>query len=156
YRAVAFMMMAVAGVARGESERAPTLAREAVSILSEVGRLDTATGFATVAFMRVDLLANLHRPEMVDDLIARGEALDHDGDRLLGAEPGQCTIEFSYWRYLRGDWQRARSDLPDPQTFRDQPAPQVLREIVHMIAAEIALAEGRRDDAENLLHYIAP
>lgn len=155
-RAVALWASAIATVARGEPADAPNLAREAVSILSEVGRLDTATGFATVAFMRVDLLANLHQPAMVDDLIARGEQLDLDGDRLLGAEPGQCTIEFSYWRYLRGDWERARTDLPDPELFREQPNPQVLREIVHMIAAEFAIAEGRNTAAEDLLHYIAP
>jgi DNA-binding NarL/FixJ family response regulator len=34
--------------------------------------------------------------------------------------------------------------------------PQVVRDITHNAAAELAVAEGRYDDAEQLLHYIAP
>lgn len=156
YRAVSLYLMAIALIARGEPEQAPEMMRESIAILAELGRLDIATGFAVVAFTRVDLFANLHRPEMVADLIRLGERLDDEGDRRLGLPPGRCTIEFSYWRFLRGAWDEARGFLPDPLAIREHAWPQVRKDMVHTIAAEFAIAEGRLADAESLLGYIAP
>jgi DNA-binding CsgD family transcriptional regulator len=155
-RATTLCFKAVALVGQGQPESAPRMARESVEILTELGQLDLAGAYAAVTLMRVDLLANLHHPNMVDDLIRRGEELDSQCQRQLGL-PIECTaIEFVYGHFLRGDWDYVRENLRDPIAIRIESVPQVVRDIVHNVAAEIAEAEERLGDAEALLHYIAP
>ncbi|MBX6343147.1 MAG: hypothetical protein IRY97_11860, partial [Thermomicrobiaceae bacterium] len=156
YRATGLHFIATARVARGEPEQAPELERESVEMLAELARYDLAAAYAAVALVRVDLLANLRRPSMVEKLIRRGEELDRQASARLGLAPGQCTAEFCYWRLLRGAWERVRAELPDPRAFASQAEPQSLKDVVHTIAAELALAEGRSGEAEALLRYIAP
>lgn len=158
HRAFALWFLAVANVARGLPDGAPEMGRESVAILSELGKLDLATPFATVVFMRVDLFANLTQPEMVADLVRMGEELDRTGDLRIGADPSDsfCTPEFCLWSFLTGDWERGLADLPDPEALANAPQPQVLKDIAHTVAAEFDLALGDLERGARRLHYIAP
>lgn len=102
HRAVALWLLAVTSVARGTPEGAAQMGRESVAILTELGRLDLATAVSTVVFVRVDLFASLHRPEMVADLVRTGEELDRTGDLRIGLDPSEsfCTPEFCLWSFL--------------------------------------------------------
>ena len=156
HEAVAENLMAVARVAGGEPAGAAELARESMDVMIGLGRLDLATGYASVALWRVDVPSNLRRPDMVDGLLARAERIDQLGDDRLDLAPSACAVERSYGYFLGGEWDRVRArlaTLPNPVEYS---APQVTKDRLHIIAAELALAEGRVDDAEALLAYIAP
>ncbi len=158
YRAVAHQMSAVASVAHGNPVGAPLAARDGIAMAVELGQLDIATPWSAVAFFRIDLFANLHRPDEVASLIQRGSELDAESNRRIGLSPGDCdcTPEFSYWWFLRGEWDRVRDVLPDPVAIRSAPQPQVLKDSVQVIAAEWAIARKRVDDALSCLAYVAP
>jgi DNA-binding CsgD family transcriptional regulator len=158
YRATAYFMEALSRVARGEASGAPLAIRQAIAMAMELGQLDIATPWTAVAFFRVDIFANLHRPDQVEALIERGLELDAESNRRIGLPPEicDCTPEFSYWWLFRGEWERARGALPDPLDVRNAPQPQVLKDSVHVIAAELALAGGVFDAANLYLDYIAP
>jgi DNA-binding CsgD family transcriptional regulator/tetratricopeptide (TPR) repeat protein len=158
HRAVALWLLAVTSVARGTPEGAAQMGRESVAILTELGRLDLATAVSTVVFVRVDLFSNLHRPEMVADLVRLGEELDRTGDLRLGLDPAEsfCTPEFCLWSFLTGDWKRGLADLPEPEALANAPQPQVLKDVAHTVAAEFDLARGDLERGERRLRYIAP
>lgn len=158
HRAVALWLRALAAVARGRPENAPQMGRESIAILTELGKLDLATPFATVVFIRVDLFANLEHPAMVSDLVRMGEELDRTGDLRIGADPSEsfCTPEFCLWSFLTGDWERGLADLPEPEALANAPQPQVLKDVAHTVAAEFDLARGELERGERRLRYIAP
>jgi DNA-binding CsgD family transcriptional regulator len=158
HRAVALWLRALATVARGMPENAPQMGRESIAILTELGKLDLATPFATVVFVRVDLFSNLEHPDMVMDLVRMGEDLDRAGDLRIGADPSEsfCTPEFCLWSFLTGDWERGLADLPDPEMLANAPQPQVLKDVAHTVAAEFDLARGDIERGERRLRYIAP
>ncbi len=158
YRATAYFMDALARVGRGEASGAPLAIREAIAMAMELGQLDVATPWTAVAFYRVDIFANLHHPDQVEALIKRGLELDAESNRRIGLSPDncECTPEFSFWWFLRGEWDAAREILTDPFKIRTDPQPQVLKDSVQVIATEFALATGALDDAHALLEYVAP
>ena len=158
YRATAYFMEALSRVARGDAAGAPLAIRQAIAMAMELGKLDIATPWTAVAFFRVDIFANLHRPDQVEALIERGLELDAESNRRIGLSPEacDCTPEFAYWWLFRGEWERARGALPDPVEIRSAPQPQVLKDSVHVIAAELAMAAGDAQTADLYLDYIAP
>lgn len=158
YRATAYFMDALARVGRGEAKGAPLAIREAIAMAMELGQLDVATPWTAVAFYRVDIFANLHHPEQVEALINRGLELDAESNRRIGLSPVncECTPEFSYWWFLRGEWDAAREILTDPRRVRTDAQPQVLKDSVQVIAAEFALATRDFTNAHDYLEYVAP
>jgi ATP/maltotriose-dependent transcriptional regulator MalT len=156
YRAVALNLRAVALVARGERVgTAPYMARDSVSITSAIGRIDLATAFAGVAFSSVDYWSNLDHPDMVDELVLRASAL---AARSWDAEefPGSMRMLWQLgWSFLRGDWQRVRNELPDLELVRNASIPQVYKDTVHNVAAELAWASGDAEQALDYLRYVA-
>ena len=156
FRAVAMHLSAHAMVGLGKDvEQASTVGRESVEILVELGRLEFATSFAWVIFTSVDVPSNLHDPDAVEQLVERGIELNRDSDRLAGTETPECLCPFSYWYFLQGDWNQARELMLDPIANRQAAWSQTQKDIVHGIAAEMALAEGRYDDTIDLLNYLA-
>jgi DNA-binding CsgD family transcriptional regulator len=156
YRAMALQFQAGVLVARGEPAAAPSMARESVEIMAELGRYDRATDYAAVALMRVDIPSNLAQPDAVDALLRRGEELQALRNERLGAElPYEPA--FLALRFLRGDWAQTRQVLSDQtaQGVRDH-MPGVVRDILHNVAADLALAEGRAADADAGSALIAP
>lgn len=155
-RATALAFKSTTLAARGEPDDAPALGRESVNIMAELGHVEVASAYAQVVLMRVDLLANLHRPAMVDSLVRQGEELERLGLERIGTPRASDVAEYAYFKFLRGDIDSIRRVLPDPETIRDAPLPQVSKDICHNIAAELAEIEDRIDDAERLLRYVAP
>jgi DNA-binding CsgD family transcriptional regulator len=148
--------MAIAHVGLGSPNDSTRIPRESVEILAETGHYDLADAYAATSLLRVDLLANLHRPEQVDALIRRGEDLDLLCNVRLERETESKSLEYAYGRFLRGEWDYLRNQLPDPDSLRHQQLPQIMKDIAHNIASELAVAEGRLDQAEHYLAYIAP
>ncbi|MEZ4569536.1 MAG: hypothetical protein R2849_04265 [Thermomicrobiales bacterium] len=108
--------------------------------------------------MRVDLFANLHRPEQIRDLIAWGRRLDAEGNRRVGLEPApcECTPEFGLWYLLRGEWDKAEEFLLDPIRIQTESRPQARKENVSVIGAEYAFLRGDMDRASSILDFLAP
>lgn len=158
YRALALAMKATADVARGRPNAAPGMMRDAVGIMEEIGQLDMAAPYTSVAFMRVDLFANLHRPAQIHDLVAWGRRLDAEGNRRVGLapDPCECTPEFGLWYLLRGEWDTAREFLLDPIQIRNEARPQARKENVSVIGAELSFARGDYAQASEILDFIAP
>jgi DNA-binding CsgD family transcriptional regulator/tetratricopeptide (TPR) repeat protein len=156
YRGIALNLRSVALVARGEAvESAPQLGRDSVSITSAIGRIDLATAFAGVTFSSVDYWCNLDRPDQVDELVERAGALAR---RSWDSEefPGSMRMLWRLgWSFLRGDWHRVRSELPELEQVRGAAIPQVYKDTVHNIAAELASASGSTELALEHLSYVA-
>lgn len=158
YASLALAMSATADVARGEPGRAPRKIRDAIAMVVEMGQLDIATPMTAVGFFRIDLFSNLHHPDDVQELVDRGLELDAESNRRIGlpVDHCECTPEFGYWWLLQGKWEQARQILPDPIELQSAPQPQVLKDAVHVIAAEFAMATGSFQDADRYLDYLAP
>ncbi len=156
FRAIAMHLSAHAMVGLGKDvERAPLVGRESVDIIEELGRLDYATGFAWVVFTSIDVPSNLEHPESVAQLVERGIGLNRHSDRLAGTKAPECSLPFAYWYLLQGDMAKAHDLMVDPADHQDARWSQTQRDIAYGTASELALIEGRYDDAVDNLGYIA-